>query len=251
LALGTATWNGEAFRTITGKIFLQNLLMTDWSLNPVVWSAYSEIVAAFALPFFYLLRNRDNRLLDVVFVFFLFALTCLFPAFVGGKHLFVFYLGMIVPTRGRETSVWLRKRVRNPSALFGAGWLGLVLPAMLMPGRPPLVLLGEAAAAFILVGLVVYERRDNPVSRFLRTDFIRWSGLISFSFYLYHLFFLNAFIHLVCRFLSPTFISGNGLLMYLFAVAGTVPVAFMFGHLSYRFIEKPAVLWGRKILPKL
>lgn len=103
---------------------------------------------------------------------------------------------------------------------------------------PVLQLVGYAAGSGAVVLLVIaWTGTAAPHSRLLRSPPLRWIGSISYGLYLYHLPILFLFGR--AQLDADT---GRARLLALAAIATTFAVA----AVSFRFVERPLIAWGRR-----
>jgi peptidoglycan/LPS O-acetylase OafA/YrhL len=237
--------NGDLYRPIRPLSVLSNFTMLNWSMNWVVWSLYVEICAAPFIPLFHLTTRRRSHWLDAVMLTGLVALAWLNWDHLWSRFIYVFYLGMMVETTGAKWADWLHARF----GLLGAtllAWLAMVTPNIIAARQTMPIYLLEVFGGFTFIALIV---RSEKFERFplLQNRALRWSGKLSYSFYLYHFFLLTIAARVVYSSLSPqdllTWANWICLLVLLLTFTG----AFLVAQMSYKFVELPGIDLARQI----
>jgi peptidoglycan/LPS O-acetylase OafA/YrhL len=100
----------------------------------------------------------------------------------------------------------------------------------------------KSFAAFYILSHVVY----GPQMKFLHSDWARQLGNISFGIYLFHgplMFVAFSVLHgwLPTEFMSQTVSFG------CVALAGVLPATLLLAWVSYRWVERPCIRWGRSL----
>lgn len=112
---------------------------------------------------------------------------------------------------------------RGPATGFYGRYLADVLPALLF-------------AALMTLTAIAPARAQMPYAH----PFCRWLGDVSYGVFLWHfpilLFFAN----------TLGWIEGTGNAVFLWTLVLVVPSSLLFGWLSRRFVEEPAIAWARR-----
>lgn len=242
-----ATLNGDIFNPLKLKSIVGTMLMATWSLNVVVWSLYAEICAAPFLPVFHKLSRKRNAWVDLATLGVLLGVYVFYWDHLWSRYLFIFYLGMLVETRG-QAIVGAVARVLGgiPGALLFF-YLMLVLPNTLVGTRPPWVVAIEAVAAFGVIAVIV-RSEGRPTLSWLEHPVLRWNGRISYSFYLWHYIILVIAVRGLYATFPQETMQQFELLFFLLTVLVTVSVALGVAHLSYTYIELPFMRFGRAMI---
>lgn len=238
--------NGTVFNPLRLTSIIGNAMLLSWSLNLVVWSLYVELCIAPVLPVFHKASRVNNALMDTFIVAGLLGISLAAWGNVWIQYAFIFYLGMLVQTRGREWAEAVARHVSPGLAAF-ASWLVMMAPSLVMMDRPPLVVVIEAFAAFSLISLIVWPGRSKAF-QFLDNPVLRWNGRISYSFYLWHYFILSVSTRELYAHLSPETMHTHQLALFTITLIGTVAVALFIAHLSYSFVEVPFISVGRRVV---
>lgn len=247
---GFAAWfNGDIFNPLHWKEVIGTSALLTWRINLVVWSLYVEMWVAPLLPLFHLLSRRRNARLDAIVFAALLALALVTWGHDLTSYWFVFYLGMLVESHGRRWAAFLSRRLGVGGALALA-YAAMVVPDLTIPapvaGRPASVVIAEAFCAFTLISLIV-RCGDWHGFRVLDHSFVRWNGRLSYSFYLWHLMILTVLTHELYAHATPAFMHGHEVSICVVLFLVSVAVALGIAQLSYRYVEKPGIAFGRKV----
>ncbi len=245
--LHVAWLNGEFFSPLKLKAVIGTLTMASWSLNLVVWSLYAEICAAPLLPLFHNLTRRKSGWLDFAVLAALIGLSLLNWNQLWSRYLFVFYLGMMVETRGLALAGAIERALGGCWPALGFFYLLTVLPNTFAATRSPLVILLEAMGAFGVISLVV-RSEGRPVLSSLEHPLLRWNGRLSYSFYLWHYFILTLAVRALYATLSPETMQQFEVPLFVAIVLVTVAIALGVAQVSYSCIELPFMKLGRVFL---
>jgi peptidoglycan/LPS O-acetylase OafA/YrhL len=246
-----AVWlNGESYNPLKLRSVIGTMTMAGWSLNLVVWSLYSEMCAAPLLPLFHRLARKGSGRVDLAVMAGLIGLSLLNWNHLWSRYLFVFYLGMLVETRGVFLADALARLVRGRRLALWLCYLLMVLPNTFAAGRSPLVILLEALGAFGVVSLIV-RSEGRPAFASLDHPLLRWNGRLSYSFYLWHYFILTVAVRTLYATMSPEMMRAFELPIFVAVLLGTVAIAIALAQLSYRYVELPFTAFGRALADRL
>lgn len=242
-----AGWlNGTVFNPLKWTSVVGNLAMATWSMNLVVWSLYSEIVAAPFLPFFHHLSRKTSPWIDVAVVAALIGLSLVNWDHLWSRYLFVFYLGMMVETRGVGWAAALERMLGGTRMAVALLYLAMMLPNTFAAHRSAAVILVEAFGAFVIISLIVRSESRRPF-RSLELPVLRWNGRLSYSFYLWHFFLMTIAVRALYETLSPSELSRFDVPIVLATIVITVALALAIAQLSYRYVEVPSIALGRTL----
>jgi peptidoglycan/LPS O-acetylase OafA/YrhL len=241
---GAAWVNGRIFNPLTWRTLVGNLLMASWTMNLVVWSLYVEMCAAPFLPFFHQLSRKVRAWVDVATLAALIGLSLLNWEHVWSRYLFVFYLGMIVETRGLHWARALERTLGGSGRALALCYLLMAGPTIVLGQRPAPVILAEAFGAFSVISLIVLSE-TRPPFRWLEWPLLRWNGRLSYSFYLWHFFILTIVVHQLYATLSPDFAHRFDIPIFMVTAIVTIAIALGVAQLSFTYIELPSVALGR------
>ena len=137
---------------------------------------------------------------------------------------------------------------------YGVG-AGILLFLLLLVGpwadRSPMdvllpMALGMSVAAFGLVSLIAWGK-SPAASGLLLQPFMRMTGRLSYSFYLWHDLLLYGFARLLFATVPPQVLAEWNLTLLAVTYALTVGASLAVAALSYRWVERPFIALGRKL----
>lgn len=217
---------------------LMNALMLKHDINGPMWSMTVEILATpLILLSFWICRRHGWRTM-LPFAMILFGLSFIGPYvhLLGGfsnlAPLYAFIAGVMLHFAGsqlvkssRDSSVWI-------AALFSGA---LLLYCGFQKQTAPIILL-ETISSGGLIAIISFA----PISlfSFLDAGVSRFFGQVSYSFYLLHMIGLSVALRITSVAGWPV---ASAFLTTVLAIALTTPLAW----LSWRYIERPFVRWGR------
>lgn len=203
---------------------MQSILLLDTHFNPPGWTLVYEVAAYLLLPFLVLaiVRKGSQRAVSAALFLGLVGLVCSFwmtpeifgrlmPMFLPGVA-----LGLLLPY------------FRAPAPLMTAGGAALVVLVQFEQNHYDMAFLVATACALLIAGGTTLPRLANPQ--------LRWLGDISYGVYLWHYPILWALFYLL-----GTFVGTTSLWLWLVAGAIGLPLTLLVSHLSYRYLEKPAM----------
>jgi peptidoglycan/LPS O-acetylase OafA/YrhL len=256
------------FRTGDSSFFLT---MLDWltglplfippkgDLNPVMWSLIVEVHFYMILPAFFLLFKRLKfhyclALIPSIFLFlplcFRIATGCYVPTLTLSPNINVhfpalldcFALGIFVA--GLHAGGWL-----SP-AWARLGNVGFLLFSLCLVGKSCILLwpflseplFSEGLHALVLIAsslLLFYVANPNTtMTRHLAHPFLRWFGLISYEWYLFH----QPVIFWARSSFGP---ASGSFLKYILILGGAFFLGLLFSALVYRYYSLPILKHGR------
>ena len=246
------------FPSFTDEQLVENLLLYKFTINGATWTLLIESLAIPLLLIGYLLATRFG-----VGGLVTLAAVTIIPLFSSGwvraiapgeslffvrvyfvDYQFMFVFGMLA------AEVHVRDDLMGKSRVVK---IGMVVALVAMLGARFLLgyssrwsLLVEGGASALLIGLLAYGPRMG-VHDFLEWRPIRFLGRISYSFYLYHATTLALIVPAATWYMTASGTETRPFLAFLIvavtAMFATTPLAF----LSYNFIERPMMQFGRRL----
>lgn len=226
-----------------------NLLLLDHNLNDVTWTLKMEMLGSMLLPFLWLASKTWPSTIWAALGVCLTA-TFLLPSVVSIAVLPAFILGFAIIY---TVPYW--SRVRHPRATaFGLSVLGVALLLIPKPfvanfGLPFCFSYFPEAVGATLVISVLANGPDSMVGGWLESPLLRWTGRVSYSYYLLQpvaLIAISTFI------LDPLLAATSGqwplicaATLWLFSTLIALPAAGLF----YKAIESPFIALS-KTLPR-
>ena len=240
-------------------IGLPLVLSPNGHLNPVMWSLIVEVHFYLILPAFFLFfkKLKFKYCLALIPSIFLVVPLCFriatglyaptltlspnitvhFPALLDSFALGIFVAGL--HTAGRLSPGWAR--------LGSAGFFLLALCFIVqsyIQQRPflPVALSAEVLHNFVLIAsgllLLYIANPERGLGRYLAHPLLRWFGLISYEWYLFH--------QPVILWARNSFGPANGnIWKYLLIVGGSFLFSLFFSALVYRYFSLPILKYGR------
>jgi peptidoglycan/LPS O-acetylase OafA/YrhL len=242
--------NGESFNPLKLRSVIGTLTMVGWSLNLVLWSLYAEVCAAPFLPLFHILARKGSRWLDIMILAALIGLSLINWHHLWSRYLFVFYLGMMVETRGLLLARSVERVLGGSWPALGLLYLLMVLPNTFAATRTPLVVLLEGLGAFGVVSVVV-RSEGRPALASLDHPLLRWNGRLSYSFYLWHYFILTVTAHKLYASFPAEAMHQFEVPIFIVVSLVTVAIALAIAQLSYIWVELPSIALGHALVDRL
>ena len=218
---GSVWWGWWLQAPISLKELLAHLTFIKPGLGGATWTMSVFVVGALVYPLLYRLRTKSS-LVTYILMF----VNLLLLAWITQKDQYLLFGGFLLGTLIDRCGAWFARAEKKISPT----WL-LVATLLIMSARylwlSRWVWVIEAAWAFVVVGVVVYNKRSIFENKYLGS-----LGKISYSYYLWHFLVLYA--------ITPLLVGSMGggsitlLLNTALSVVATVPVA----YLSYWFIEQ-------------
>ena len=240
--------DGQPGTPLDVETFVANLLLLDASLNGALWAIQVEVLMAPVIVALYFVERSRGPLMLLAIAVVTSALS-----FSGGwafwrplsHNMFVFVLGMLVPTLGY--------RLVQGLSPIAARWVLLaVVPALFLTGpifgffsRP--AALFEGYLAFVLVSLATY-RLDVAGFRFLDHRPVRLLGLSSGSYYVLHMSLLVWIVPLVAIGVPAAWSLQVPALVGPATIATAMACLAVPALVSYYAVEAPGIALGRVVL---
>jgi len=211
--------------------------------NPPSWSIFVELVASALIPLFILMgRNRTTIILGAVI---LFAFSLWDMPIKNKFNIFMlsFYVGLTILVWGPVLADKCRKLpVKFFWVLVTILALAFYMPRVITQEDyygNPWIIHWETATIAPLIALIFYiPERFSALTK----PIFQYLGDISFSLYLTHVLVMVVLYNLLALTMGVQI-----MLMPVFAIVALVMV-FIIAHFSFNHIEKPGILWGKKIL---
>lgn len=220
-------------------------------LIPPLWSLFDEIVASILMPF---LASRAWR--HPAHLYVLMGLTFLASVTFGkdtyyfiGLYAWDFVLGAWLAAsldrQGRIFAIFAKAKAPHLIVLLVLLTLTQYLP---VDYRSPLAATIESILAVSVIGILAIGKVDAPV---LRSRPMVWLGDISYSIYLMHYLIGCLLVKAIYAFETQAGVTlpvpAKGLLLTLLSVSATL----LLSTLSFRFVERPGIDLGKRILGAL
>lgn len=240
------------------KDVLHYFMLTDLSFNEVTWTLVLEIAMCLIYPFMVFATARFDfgpQLAILVALIWLPPPALIYGRVHGDLPVLAFFLGLVVPTIGREM-------IRSLPTLVGtllvpAALLGYMTPEVFMapetsrwfsdPGRAfgyaQIVL--QLSCFYLVAWLIYSEHRmvSSLLTRRVPTAIGRWS----YSIYLLHnpiIVCWELFVLATDRHLG---LSGMPLSRLFVGLAVVIPITILVAAASYRIIERPFINLGKLV----
>ncbi|MDP9128460.1 MAG: acyltransferase [Pseudomonadota bacterium] len=232
-----------------GRALLATGLRDDDLLNPAMWTLSHEIRISLIFPLLVLLCRRSW--LGVLFMMLCYILVRTIQARVGNSTTFpaltddylttwlatiyyvpCFMFGIFLAKHRKRIVTWLARLPKFTRIIL---WVLVAVNLWFIPDfdiRQPFTEIG----AFTLLALILSSAR---VKRMMEAAPLQWLGKISYSLYLVHVPVLLVLRH-----------SLDGRLPLAITYTLFVFTALAIADLSYRFIEVPAIAWGKTLARK-
>ena len=229
---------------VTPQLIAGHLLMTDqhrdMSLMNVMWSLVHELRISMIFPLvFFSLRARPITTLVVTALMSAGAnyglghydLDPVTQTLCGStQYVLMFAVGTVLFLHNTTLSAWVQKS-------RGIGSIALVLAGAWLFYQPrSMPVFGLWGTGLAATCYVVATFASPTLVRILSGKAATWLGKVSYSLYLVHLPILLTLVHLL---------SGQVPLPVL--LAATVVLSLTAAGLSYRWVESPAIAFGRKV----
>ncbi|MEO9133124.1 MAG: acyltransferase, partial [Sphingomonas sp.] len=251
LSSGLKPWvDGTVYAHPSLRGVLRTGAFYDNAYNPVTWTLQVEIVACLFLPFFAALSRRGRWWIDAGVLAVLVGVAVLLHSKTRPDlpplYLPAFYAGCMVRTHGRRFVGLLRRVWCGQGLGFVACFLLLVGPAAALgPDQARLAIpLDMTVAGFGLVSIIAWGN-SPALSRVMLNRVSRAMGRLSYSFYLWHDLVLFVFTRLLFATVLPATLGRSDMAVLFVTVLVTMSVSFAIAALSYRWIERPCVAFGR------
>lgn len=234
LAMSIGSW--LSFLVIK-NVVINQFEWTRWINAGVVWSLAIEWVFYMALPLISLLilKRKPNKILLIICGLFI-------VVYFAGHGINAFYFNIMQSFAGGALAAYLLRKTDLSKVLVQRKFSFLVL------GLIPLALQYDSSEYFIckclLITAFVIIALGNDMFGVLRSNTLKFLGDISYSIYL---------IHGIVLF--TTFYFGYGLdnakslsiEHYSTIILLLTPLLVSISYLSYRWIEKPGIDYGKKV----
>ena len=240
-ALNGAYLQGLDWRRLAG-----NLGLLGWTLNFPAWSLYVELCAAPLLPLFHAYSRRGSPFTDAILVVALVGVAAAGWDHLWCRYWFAFYLGMIVQTHGERVAAVTARALGGVGPALLIVYLVLIAPTQLATDRPLWVLVAEAVASFLLISLAAWGRNSKTLAVFDHHA-LRWNGMVSYSFYLYHYILLVLVARAVYLLLGYGTVQDHAWPICAATIALVSGLAWAAAYFSYRFVERPGIALGHRI----
>ena len=235
---------------------LHYFLLTDLSINPVEWTLVLEIAMCIGYPLMFFAVSRlttGAQIIALAICYWYFGSTPSFYIYygqtAGGLPVLAFFLGLIVPTIGRELIGILP---RGGTALLPIAFAAFVAPTVATwyadfhpKGVVTPTTIGQLQvpvqfACFYIIAWLIYSPHRLAAEILRRPKFLA-PGRWSYSIYIYHPPILGVIIVYLGFQQMP-------LLRLAIGLAGVMPLTLIIAAVSYRYVELPSIRLGRRLV---
>lgn len=222
----------------SGREFVRNLCFRQFSLNRVAWTLQMELICSFLVPVMFLLERRA-RIMPWIALLASLVLghmwnnsVVLVPAFL---------LGYLLP---RYAGFFRRNRSKTSKSIFWIAALVLFLGPRQVFGfaTAPAI---EAIGAFAIIGAITYG--NGEWSKVFDRKPVHYLGHVSYSYYLYHAYFLVAVAHILMRCFPNMSVCASPSVYGFVLLIVSSAIALVVAGFSYTKIEQPFISWSRKV----
>jgi peptidoglycan/LPS O-acetylase OafA/YrhL len=241
-------------------LFLQNLMVIPFAGLAGAWFSHLWSLAVeeqFYLVSPLLVRLFSTRLLMIFLVCVIAAAPLLRTALLAGRT-DPWLVSVLMPCRADSLAIgmlaalcWREEGFREWLSAQSTGLYAIL--AMLFSGvaalwkwspeslTPAMETIGFTwlAAFYVVILLLALTRRDGPIARLMRLNWLRELGKISYCVYIIHLV-VNVACHSLLRSASPATSDWRGAAVTVFAAFATVAIA----AISWKVLEGPLVRLG-------
>jgi peptidoglycan/LPS O-acetylase OafA/YrhL len=238
-----STWFNWYYRNLpNGENIARNLMLLDVFLNPVTWTLKIEMAVALIFPALHWLSRIASKkvVVNVFLLIGLFILGVLNPASFFFSHLYKFYLGLLIPLYLPMVMSDWRKITQIFTLLFS------FLLLLLIPQFVKNIFINQVSTS-VGAAIIVMMAMKYPSSLLSKFEIIKKLGQHSYSFYLWHFpviwfsyYFLNQ------NAITSGYIQASPLMVAVSVCLLSVLGAYFLSLLSYKLVEKPSIILGRK-----
>lgn len=194
----------------------------------VVWTLRWEWLFYFTLPLWHLVLVRKNIKFPVII--FSMLISGLLFHWVGRVH-YLHFLGGIIAVYALKMAHKIKVDSWQMSVVVVLSLIGLVMTNNLILN----LCLGTIIFCLIVMG--------NTIFGLLKIQALKWLGDISYSLYLLHGIVLFVVIDMI---LGRNFVKTFSPFEFWLLIFGLIPVIIIISKISYEYIEKPLIEYGRK-----
>lgn len=214
-------------------------------LDPVLWSLVHELRISFLFPIIaiLLLKNSWKKNLAFALCLSFFGMTTTLiliklkidlDYFLTIHYIAMFIFGFLLAQNINSIYAWFRNLSATTRIGFAITGFCLYTFSHLLPGR--LQYYEDLPISVGAVLMVVTGVCSTRTAAFLKRPIVKFFGDISYSLYLYHAIVVLALTHALYGKISMPLI---------LAIAGATSV--VVSWLSYKYIELPAIRWGKAV----
>jgi peptidoglycan/LPS O-acetylase OafA/YrhL len=222
---------------------LENATFRSYDLNAPLWTLRVEFFLSLLLPALVMVSAPRGLLGVAVNV----GLQAIFwwRTIAGDptwQFAVFFHLGLMVPTLGRRSIIWLSDHRSLSVAVGGLSALAFCGPypysLFFQPGLYTALLVAAALPSFLIVSYAAFGTGWFKTA--LSAAPVRFMGRISYSLYILHFPIVTLFMTMIFDRLQPYPRVAGEFLLFVLTLAVTLPAA----YLSYRYIERPFIRLG-------
>lgn len=222
------------YKEIRSLDFIKNMLLIKYNINGSTWTLQIEMIASILIfVLFILSKNIIAYIVSGIIILLLFFTD---TNILILKYLPAFYAGSSLIYINKINFGCLKNYVSFISMFL------LLIAEFAFGYNTNLTLLIETIFATLMISGI----SDNKLYSFLDAKILKKIGVLSFSFYLYHLLGVHTSLA-ICSLLGIELSKTNQIYSAFIYMLMSIPVSFVYAIISYRLIEIPSMESGANL----
>lgn len=222
-------WFSSVFRPSSTLELLSNAVLWSFKTNAVTWTMYVEVIGSALVPISVWASERyGSPALYLMLAVFASLAVLLYPS-TTVSYLLCFHAGVMLATNSSRL-------FSRPRMLALAGLCVFIADRLVIVPSAWSILVNTCGAVLVIVGVI-----NGAAESFMRHQFTRNVGRVSYSLYLFHLMA----IYLIGILIGDIFESE--LLATFIAAVIIFPFSLAIAYIGYIIFEYPSIRAGREV----